>query len=186
MQKPGTRAVLVTAALAALPSFAAAAITVQTTTNATTMVNNLVPAGSGIAVVDGSATYTGAAGASGTFTGANFLGTGFTSGVVLTTGMANNLDGPNVGPSDFSDDNDFDEGNPRLDAIVSPQTTNNASTLTFQFVSLSSSDASAMTGQRNNRCAASMSHKITPALSASRVLASLPQRRKLDASALDR
>ena len=104
MQKPGTRAVLAAAALAAMPSFAAAAITVQTTTNANTMVNNLVPSGSGIAVVDGSATYTGAAGASGTFTGADFLGTGFTSGVVLTTGMANNLDGPNTGQSDFSDD----------------------------------------------------------------------------------
>src|SRR5688572_28529103 len=81
MQKLGTRAVLAAAALAALPSIAAAAITVQTTTNATTMVDNLVPAGSGVSVVDGSATYTGAAGASGTFTDANFLGTGFTSGV---------------------------------------------------------------------------------------------------------
>jgi hypothetical protein len=134
MQTLGTRAVLAAAALAVLPSLGSAAITVQTTTDGSAMVNNLVPAGSGIDIVDGSATYTGAANASGTFSGADFLGTGFTSGVVLTTGVATDLDGPNTGPNDFSEDNEFEDGNARLDAIVSPQTTSNASTLSFQFV----------------------------------------------------
>jgi hypothetical protein len=138
MQKLGTRAVLAaaaaTATLAVLPSLAGAAITVQTTTNGATMVNNLVPAGSGITIVDGSANYTGAANASGTFSGANFLGTGFTSGVVLTTGIATDLDGPNTGDADYSEDNEFEPGNPRLDAIVDPQTTSNASTLSFEFI----------------------------------------------------
>lgn len=134
MQKLGTRAVLMAAALAALPSIASAAITVQTTTNATTMIDNLVGSGSGIDIVEGSATYTGAEMASGTFSGANFLGSGFTSGVVLTSGDATDLDGPNTGNSDFSENNGFSQGNPRLDAIVSPQTTRNASTLTFSFI----------------------------------------------------
>ena len=134
MEKAGIRAVLAAAALAAVPSFASAAITVQTTTNGATMVNNLVPSGSGIEIIEGSVNYTGAENASGTFSGANFLGTGFTSGVVLTTGDATDLDGPNTAESDFSENNGFNEGNPRLDAIVSPQTTRNASTLTFQFV----------------------------------------------------
>ena len=135
MPKLATRAALAAAAAVAVaPSLASAAITVQTTTNGATMVNNLVPAGSGITIVDGSATYTGAANASGTFSGANFLGTGFTSGVVLTTGIATDLDGPNTGDADFSEDNDFEGGNDRLDAIVDPQTTSNASTLSFQFV----------------------------------------------------
>ena len=135
MRKIRTRALLATAvATIALPSLASAAITVQTTNNATTMVNNLVPADSGLQIVDGSATYTGADMASGTFTGANFLGSGFTSGVVLTSGDANDLDGPNGGDSDYSENNGFATGNDRLNAIVSPRTTQNASTLTFQFI----------------------------------------------------
>ena len=134
MFKLGTRAALAAAAIAVVPSFATAAITVQTTSNGATMVNNLVGTDSGITIVDGSATYTGAANASGTFSGANFLGTGFTSGVVLTTGIATDLDGPNTGESDFSEDNEFEPGNDRLDAIVDPQTTSNASTLSFEFI----------------------------------------------------
>jgi len=135
MKKLGTRAVLAAAALAVLPSaYAAASITVQTTTNATTMVNTLVPAATGITIVDGSASYTGASNASGTFTNANFLGSGFNMGVVLTTGNAGNLDGPNTGESDYSNDNLFTGGNAKLDAIVSPRTTHNASTLSFKFV----------------------------------------------------
>lgn len=134
MQKLGIRAALAAAAIAAVPSVAAAAISVQTTTNASTMINNLVPSGSGIEIVEGSANYTGASNASGTFSGANFLGSGFTSGVVLTSGDATDLDGPNESDSDFSVNNNFAEGNPRLDAIVSPQTTRNASTLTFSFI----------------------------------------------------
>jgi hypothetical protein len=134
MKKLATRAVLAAAAITVLPSIAAASITVQTTTNAMTMVNALVPGSSGIQLVDGSATYTGASNASGTFTNANFLGTGFTSGIVLTSGDATKLDGPNAGPSDYSTDNGFAGGNSKLDAIVTPRTTHNASTLMFKFI----------------------------------------------------
>ncbi|MEA2707503.1 MAG: hypothetical protein QOF78_104 [Phycisphaerales bacterium] len=136
MRKIRTSAALAAAALAVglSPSMASAAITVQTTTNATTMVNNLVGGGTGITIVAGSATYTGANMASGTFTGGNFLGSQFTSGVVLTSGDATKLDGPNGGTSDYSTNNGFAGGNTRLDAIVTPQATHNASTLTFKFI----------------------------------------------------
>src|SRR5690349_18894928 len=50
-----------------------AAIGVTTTTNADALVNALVGPTSGITVVPGSATYTGAANASGTFAGGDFL-----------------------------------------------------------------------------------------------------------------
>jgi hypothetical protein len=134
MKKLGTRAALAAAVMTVLPSLAAASITVQTTTNATTMVNALVPGSSGIQIVDGSANYTGASNASGTFTNANFLGNGFNSGIVLTSGDATKLDGPNTGESDYSTDNGFANGNSKLDNIVSPRTTHNASTLMFKFV----------------------------------------------------
>jgi len=61
---------------------------------AATMVANLIGGGSGISVIAGSQTYTGAPQASGTFTG----GTGilpFDAGVLLTTGAATIAAGPN-------------------------------------------------------------------------------------------
>jgi hypothetical protein len=130
-----TRAILAAAVMGVgLASTARATITVNTTTNADTMVGSLIDVSSGITVTPGTATFTGGTNSSGTFSNANFLGTDFTSGVVLTTGNASNLDGPNGQSSDFSVNNGFAGGNTKLNAIVTPRTTNNASTLSFDFV----------------------------------------------------
>lgn len=129
-----TRAILIAAVTGfGLTSAAGAAITVTTTSNADTMVNTMLGNNSGITVTPGTATFTGGTNAAGTFTGANFLGSKFTAGVILTTGDATKVNGPNGGTDDFENSNGG-PANTNLDKIVTPQTTHDASTLSFDFV----------------------------------------------------
>ena len=124
----GKRLVLMAALACVCSPVTSYALSVATTDNANTLVNTIV--GSGVTLVAGSPTYTGAAIASGTFTGGSASGIGIESGTLLTNGSAELAVGPNDGK--VSQDNGL-PGSSLLDPLVSPNTTGDASVLTFSF-----------------------------------------------------
>jgi hypothetical protein len=84
--------------------------------------------GGGITVSN--VTYTGDNQAAGTFSGMDAIG--FGSGIVLSSGMADEVVGPNLIENNSTE---FGlPGDPSLDALVAPDTTNDASVLQFDFV----------------------------------------------------
>jgi len=107
---------------------ASAQLIVTPNNNANTLAGSLI--GSGITIVPGSATYTGAAAASGTFTGGTGAGIGINSGILLTSGAAIGATGPNT--SGGNGVNNGAPGDAQLTALAG-QTTFNAAVLTFDF-----------------------------------------------------
>lgn len=130
-------------ALAALPHLARADLTVAPTTDANTLVAQLL--GPGVTVV-GTPTLTSASGQSGVFSGGASIGLGIDAGVVLTTGSALKLTSDNANPAggpeilgDFFGGSSANftvllktPGYAALTAIVG-QPTNDAAVLEFQF-----------------------------------------------------
>ncbi len=105
-----------------------AQITVDNTQTPTQWVQGLFL---GSAVTVSNVTYTGAAQATGAFTDtANSIG--FGGGVLLTTGSIQNAIGPN-NSGNISVDNSL-PGDPDIDLIMNPTTSNDASVLEFDFV----------------------------------------------------
>ena len=116
--------------------------------SATALVNALLAPVSGMSVVAGSVSYTGAASASGTFTGGGTgpTGVGIDSGIVLTTGDARFLGSSAAFPGDNSNkDGNFTAGvgnslttnnsaGNTLFSSLSSFGTANASILSFQFI----------------------------------------------------
>jgi len=105
------------------------ALSVTTTGNANTLAENIL--GTGISLV-GSATYTGAAGASGTFVNGGNIG--ISNGIILTSGSAVGAVGPNSSSSYTV--NNGTSGSALLSSLVGGQTTNDAARLSFDFTSL--------------------------------------------------
>ncbi|MCB1829125.1 MAG: PEP-CTERM sorting domain-containing protein [Chromatiaceae bacterium] len=118
------------------------AISLTPTTDATTLVNNII--GSGITVSAGTQTFTGITNMAATFTGGTDP-VGFSSGIVLMTGDVNDIPGPN--PTNSSPETEGNggsggvadpsqslgvAGDSDLDAIVGT-TTNDAAVLEFEF-----------------------------------------------------
>ncbi|MFZ3209301.1 MAG: choice-of-anchor L domain-containing protein [Geobacteraceae bacterium] len=126
-QRLARAGVVVAAALLLAATHApnAMALTVTATNDANALASNIL--GSGISLV-GSATYTGAAGASGTFTGGGNVG--ISSGIILTSGGATVAQGPNnSGGAGVSNGT---VGLASLNALISG-TTYNAAQLSFDF-----------------------------------------------------
>jgi hypothetical protein len=103
-------------------------IVVTSSDDAMALATALLAANSGITI--DSATLTGATGAAGTFTGGDGV-IDIATGVVLTTGFAEFVEGPN-NVDDAGEDRDA-PGDADLDDIVSPQSTNDATTLLIEF-----------------------------------------------------
>ena len=103
-----------------------------TTLTAQNLVQNLVGQGVSVSNVQ----YTGANVAAGIFQG-GAADIGFDSGVVLSTGRAKDVVGPN-NVANVSTSNGT-PGDPDLDQIVAPDTTNDAAVLEFDFVPKTSS-----------------------------------------------
>ncbi len=118
------------ATLVLIPFQSAQAISITPTNDGTTLANTIL--GSGITIVPGSLTYTGANGASGTFTNGLSSGIGIDKGVIITTGQAIDAVGPNDSDGTTTDNGTF--GDADLD-ILAQGTTSDAATLTFQFES---------------------------------------------------
>lgn len=137
---------------ATLPAAAAAVVTPLvdgSASSAAALVQTLVGANAGVAVVPGSATYTGQASASGTFVngGTGATGLGIDRGVVLTSGDARFVGSSAAFPGDSANKSgtftagDFDNaltantapGSALLSALTTAGTTN-ASLLGFRFV----------------------------------------------------
>ena len=110
------------------------ALTITSFDNANNLAQTLV--GTGISISN--ASYTGANTASGYFTGGSAAGIGIESGIVLTSGSVNNLSNSSNTSSGISTSNNL-PGNAELDALVPGYQTNDATTLTFDFVSQSNS-----------------------------------------------
>jgi hypothetical protein len=116
-------------ALISLVSANAMAITVTTTDDANTLANEIL--GSGISIVGGSATYIGTATQSGTFTDGSVIG--IESGIILTSGNANDADGPNL--DDATTTSIGSAGDADLNTLVAPNATTDAAVLEFDFES---------------------------------------------------
>lgn len=109
----------------ATTAFAAPVVTQSTDANA--LADSLL--GAGITRV-GNATLVGAAGQAGSFTG-GASSVGLATGVVLSSGNVADVSGTNLSEGDTTDYNGA--GDAQLDAIVTPNTTNDASSLSFSF-----------------------------------------------------
>jgi hypothetical protein len=109
---------------------ARAALSITASTDAAAMAAGLL--GPGVNLVPGSATYTGAAGASGFFTGDTtiFGNPAGTNGVLLTSGLASIALGPNT--TDKAGSSNGAPGSAYLDTLIPGFSTLNASTLTFK------------------------------------------------------
>lgn len=105
------------------------ALTVSPFTTADALVNNIL--GSGISVVSGSVSYTGATAASGTFSDGLSSGIGIESGILLTSGSAAGAVGPNS--QDGYTGNNGQAGDADLDGLVPGYTTHDATSLEFTF-----------------------------------------------------
>jgi hypothetical protein len=101
------------------------------TVTAQDLVNSLLGANSGISVVPGSVSYTGAPQAAGTFSGGTGI-VGFEKGVLLTTGSTTDVVGPNFTEGSPGLDN-AQPGDPDLNGLVQGGT-RNAAVLSFDFV----------------------------------------------------
>lgn len=106
----------------------ALAMTISAFDNAANMAAAIV--GTGITI--SSATYTGAGAASGYFTGGAAAGIGINSGIVLTTGFASNLQGTTNTNDGITGNNGLPGSSP-LDALIPGYSTNDATTLAFDF-----------------------------------------------------
>jgi uncharacterized repeat protein (TIGR01451 family) len=95
------------------------------------LVDALVAQSSGLTVVGDSITYTGADVAAGTF-GGGADSIGFDSGVILSTGRVDKVIGADA-TVPVSKNND-QRGDPDLDKIIAPYTSNDAAILEFDFV----------------------------------------------------
>lgn len=109
----------------------ASALTVTPTDDGTTLTSTIL--GTGITVVPGSISYTGASGASGIFTGGTASGIGFNSGIILTTGLAASAVGPNNVSNQTT--NHGTAGDAALD-VLSGGTSQDAALLEFSFETL--------------------------------------------------
>jgi hypothetical protein len=107
----------------------AMALSVTTTSNGSILANTIL--GSGITIVPGSIGYNGAPAASGTFTGGIASGIGIESGIILTSGTASLAEGPNKSGT-AGEANGF-PGDSSLNSLVPGFSTQDASTLTFDF-----------------------------------------------------
>ena len=107
----------------------AQAISITPTSNGNDLVNEIL--GTGITVVPGSITYTGAAGASGIFTDGLSSGIGIDKGIILTSGSAVSAEGPNT--SDATSTNNGLPGDSDLNGLIPGFTTNDATILEFEF-----------------------------------------------------
>lgn len=101
---------------------------VVTQRTATEMAQTIV--GPGVTVSN--VTFQGAPAQGGTFTGGNSAGLGMESGVILSTGLIFDAVGPNDSGSTGTDVGGA--GDADLDAIVAPETTQDAAVLAFDFV----------------------------------------------------
>lgn len=106
------------------------AMTITAMDSADNLAQSLV--GSGITISNVS--YTGATAASGYFSGGTAAGIGIESGVVLTSGFASNLDGT-ANTSDGITGSNGLSGTPQLDNLIPGYSTNDATVLSFDFVS---------------------------------------------------
>ncbi|MBA2882892.1 hypothetical protein HNR65_003247 [Desulfosalsimonas propionicica] len=104
------------------------AMSVTAFDSATNLANNLV--GEGITISN--PTYTGAEDASGYFSGGLAAGIGIDSGILLTSGFASNLDG-NSNTSGSITGVNYMPGDTDLNNLVSPNSTNDAAILEFDF-----------------------------------------------------
>ena len=113
---------------------AQAGITVTTSGDAEDLVDAIV--GSGITIVPGTLSYTGAATASGFFNNGLASGIGIQSGILLTSGDASLAQGSNT--IDNHSDNNGLPGDADLDATLPPgYSTNDATVLEFDFTTTS-------------------------------------------------
>lgn len=126
------RTVLSLAAVSLLASsLAGAALVVEPTSDAVSLVATI--AGPGVGIPDlGAAAYVGHPGAAGVFTGGTSAGLGIDTGIVLTTGLAESAPGPNDHPATSS--GHLLPGDPDLETLFSALT-GDASVLTFTFQS---------------------------------------------------
>jgi hypothetical protein len=104
-------------------------ISIVPTSDGNTLVNELL--GTGITIVPGSISYTGAAGASGIFTNGLSSGIGIDKGIILTTGSAVNAEGPNTEDGKTTDNGL--PGDSDLNGLIPGYTTNDATILEFDF-----------------------------------------------------
>jgi len=127
MKRPITISIVCILAMMTVP--ASAAITVVPSNDADALANNIV--GSGITVVPGSPTYTGAAVAAGFFTGGASAGIGIESGVVLTSGDVTLID--NLNDSDAATGSNGLGGDSDLESLIPGYYTHDATVLEFDF-----------------------------------------------------
>jgi hypothetical protein len=97
---------------------APAALTIVSSSSASTMANQII--GPGITLVPGSATYTGDSAATGLFSNGLPTGLGIDAGLILTTGSAANAIGPNSAPG--TSWTPGQPGDPQLTTLADAQT----------------------------------------------------------------
>jgi hypothetical protein len=108
---------------------AAYAVSVTTTNNATTLSNSIISDSGAVAVISGSAVYSGYSGASGTYTDGP---SGIFDGAILTSGLASNAALANTSGSTGQDNGT--PGDVLCDEIVGDSfTTYDAAKLSFEF-----------------------------------------------------
>jgi hypothetical protein len=112
----------------------AMALDITPMTSADNLAQSIV--GSGVSISNVS--YTGSNLASGYFTGGTAAGIGINSGIVLTSGHASNLNGTSNTSDGITGDNSL-SGYAPLNALIPGYTTNDATVLTFDFVSVGDS-----------------------------------------------
>lgn len=117
----------VAASLAFAYAGSASALTVTTTNDANLLANTV--AGSGVTVSN--VTFTGTETSAGTFTGGTASGLEFDTGIILTTGDAGLAVGPNT--SVGAGANNGLAGDTQLDALIPGYSTNDATSLSFDF-----------------------------------------------------
>lgn len=105
------------------------AISITPTNDGNALVNEIL--GSGITVLPGSISYTGATGASGIFTNGLSSGIGIDKGIILTTGSAVNAIGPNTEDAKTTDNGL--SGDSDLNGLIPGYTTKDATILEFDF-----------------------------------------------------
>ena len=110
---------------------AQAVLVVTPNQTANDLVNTLLAGSSGVTFSN--AQLVGDPGQNGTFTGGNSAGLGFNSGIVLSSGNVSDLPLPPIFPTGASTDLS-QPGDAKLDPIVAPNATQDASVLKFDFV----------------------------------------------------
>ncbi len=110
---------------------AVSAMTIVPTNDGTALVDNIL--GSGINIIPGSISYTGAPAASGIFTDGLSAGLGIDRGIILTTGSAVNALGPNN--TTAKETVNGLAGDADLNGLVPGLTTSDATALSFDFES---------------------------------------------------